>query len=258
VSLPVAALTSAGVAGIAWWSRTLTPGGVVAAWTVGVLVLEGTGWAGGAVLAAFFVASNLVSRLSGSVPRGNLDPKGDRRDLWQVCANGGPAALAAVAAPAISGLALWLVTISLAAAAADTWATSIGARSRIPPRLLWSGRRVPAGTSGGVTLAGSAGALAGAAIVAGTGAVAGDLPFLFPVATLIGFAGMLVDSLLGGALQGHFHCPRCNQPSEWRIHRCGSPTVRRAGLAWLNNDGVNFLATALAASAGFAAWRLLD
>ena len=221
-------------------------------------MLHGTGWAGGAVLAAFFISSNLVSRAGGGVVDTHLDPKGDRRDLWQVYANGGPAALAAVAAPADTGLAIWLVTASLAAAAADTWATSIGARSRVPPRLLWSGHTVPAGTSGGVTLAGSVGAAAGAAIVAATGAFASGLPTLLPAATLIGFAGMLADSLLGGVLQGHFHCPRCDQPSEWRIHRCGSATVRRAGLAWLNNDGVNFLATGLAACAGLAAWRLLD
>jgi uncharacterized protein (TIGR00297 family) len=230
----------------------------VAAWTVGVAVLHGTGWAGGAVLAAFFVSSNLVSRAAGRGLRTDLDPKGDRRDLWQVYANGGPAALAAVAAPVDTGLAIWLVTASLAAAAADTWATSIGARSRVLPRLLWSGQPVPVGTSGGITLAGSVGAAAGAAMVAATGAAATGLPVLFPVATLIGFAGMLADSLIGGVLQGRFHCPRCDQPSEWRVHRCGSATVRRAGLAWLNNDGVNFLATALAACAGLAVWRLLD
>jgi uncharacterized protein (TIGR00297 family) len=254
----VAALASAGVVGIAWRAGTLTGTGAVAAWTVGVLVLHGSGWAGGAVLAAFFISSNLVSRAAGQVPGGDLDPKGDRRDVWQVYANGGPAALAALAAPSPTGLAIWLVTTSLAAAAADTWATSIGARSRVPPRLLWSGQPVPVGTSGGVTLAGSMGAVAGAAIVAATGAFSTGLPLLFPVATLIGFAGMLADSLLGGLLQGRFHCSRCDQPSEWRVHRCGSATVRRAGLAWLNNDGVNFLATALAAGAGLAAWRLLD
>ena len=254
----MAALAGAAVAGIAWRTGTLTNPGAVAAWTVGVLVLHWAGWAGGAVLAAFFISSNLVSRVAGRVVGSDLDPKGDRRDPWQVYANGGPAALAAVAAASHPALAIWLVTSSLAAAAADTWATSIGARSRVPPRLLWSGRTVPAGTSGGVTLAGSIGAVVGAAIVAGTGAMTAHLPFLFPVATLIGFAAMLLDSLLGGLVQGRFHCPGCDQPSEWRIHRCGSATVRRAGLEWLNNDGVNFLATALAVAAGLATWRLLD
>jgi uncharacterized protein (TIGR00297 family) len=258
VPLPLAAVVSAGVAGIAWRAGTLTRAGALAAWSVGALVLHGTGWNGGAVLAAFFIASNLVSRVGPPESPSDLDPKSDRRDLWQVFANGGPAALAAVAAPADYRLRIWLVTASLAAAAADTWATSIGARSRTSPRLLWSGLTVPAGTSGGVTPAGSAGALAGALIVSAVGAAVSGNPLLVPAGTLIGFLGMLLDSLVGGLLQGRFHCPRCNQASEWRVHRCGSSTVRRAGLGWLNNDGVNFFATALAACAALLAWWWLD
>jgi uncharacterized protein (TIGR00297 family) len=258
VPLPLAALVSAGGAWIAWRAGTLTQSGALAAWSVGVLVLHGSGWNGGAVLAAFFIASNLVSRGAPRVPPGNLDPKTDRRDLWQVYANGGPAALAAVAAPVDYPLRIWLVTASLASAAADTWATSVGMASRVPPRLLWSGRTVPAGTSGGVTPVGSTGAFVGALIVSGAGALASTNPVLVPAGTLIGFLGMLLDSLVGGILQGRFHCPRCDQPSEWRVHRCGSATVRRAGLRWLNNDGVNFFATALATCAGWLAWRWLD
>ena len=258
VSLPVAALTSAGVAGIAWRTGTLTGTGAVAAWTVGVLVLDGTGWAGGAVLAAFFISSNLVSRAVGRVTAGRPRSQGRAaRSLAGLCQRRPRRGWPRWQRRSDPRLAIWLVTASLAAAAADTWATSIGARSRVPPRLLWSGRPVPAGTSGGVTLAGSVGALGGAAIVAGTGALFAG-PLLFPVATLIGFAGMLADSLLGGVLQGRFYCSRCDQPSEWRVHRCGGATVRRAGLVWLNNDGVNFLATAFAAVLGLAAWRLLD
>lgn len=256
--LPLAVIVSASVAWIAWRAGTLTFSGAIAAWTVGSLVLHGTGWEGGAVLAAFFVSCNMVSRLESGTVTPYLDTKGDRRDLWQVYANGGPAAIAAVMAPTDSRLGIWVVTVTLAAAAADTWATALGSRSRVPPRLLWSGEPVKPGTSGGVTLAGSAGALIGALVVSGTGALAAGLPLLVPIGTLIGFAGMLADSLVGGVLQGRFHCPRCNQPSEWRVHRCGSSTVRRAGLGWLNNDGVNLFATTLAACAALAAWRWLD
>jgi uncharacterized membrane protein len=109
-----------------------------------------------------------------------------------------------------------------------------------------------------VTAVGSAGALAGGLFVSGVGAIAAGNLLLVPVGTLIGFLGMIVDSLAGGMLQGRFHCPRCDQASEWRVHRCGSPTERRTGLGWLNNDGVNFLATALASCAGWLAWRWLD
>jgi uncharacterized protein (TIGR00297 family) len=222
----------------------------VAAWTVGLLILLGTGWEGGAVLAAFFVSSSLVSRFARSFSR--VDPKGNCRDYRQVYANGGVAALSAILGSRDPRLALWLVTSSLAAAAADTWATSVGGWSRLPPRVLWSGRRVEPGTSGGVTVLGCLGAFAGAALVAGTGALASRLAFLFPVGTLIGFVGMLADSTLGGWVQGRFFCPTCEQASEWRIHRCGTPTIWLGGVPWLDNDLVNLLATALAA--GIAAW----
>jgi uncharacterized membrane protein len=101
-------------------------------------------------------------------------------------------------------------------------------------------------------------ALVAAFIVSVAGALASGSPVLVPAGTLIGFLGMLVDSLVGGLLQGRFHCPRCDQASEWRVHRCGSPTVRRAGFGWLNNDGVNFFATALTTCAAWVAWRWLD
>lgn len=250
--LPLAAAISGAVAFAAWRARTLTPTGAIAAWSVGLLVLWGTGWAGGAVVAVFFVSSNLVSRIGAPRTPAGLDPKGDRRDLRQVYANGGVAAIGALAGLADISLGIWLVTTTLAAAAADTWATSMGARSRIAPRLMAFGPTVLPGTSGGMTLVGSAAAAAGALVVAATGAASARMPLLLPAATLIGFAGMVTDSALGAFLQGRFHCPRCDELSEWRVHRCGTPTIRRGGFSWLDNDWVNFLATVFAAGAGLA------
>ena len=249
---------SAGAALIAWRARTLTPSGALAAWTVGVLVLRGTGWQGGAVLAAFFVSSNLVSRLRPRVAPPGLDPKSDRRDLWQVYANGGAAAVGAGVGIIDGALGIWLVTATLAAAAADTWATSVGVSSRTLPRLIWSGRTVPPGSSGGMTPAGTAAAAAGALVVAATGSVAAGLPMLLPVGTLIGFLGMLADSTLGALLQGRFRCPACDMASEWRVHRCGAATIREGGMAWLNNDGVNLIATTLAGCAAMGVWYWLS
>jgi uncharacterized protein (TIGR00297 family) len=228
----------------------------MAAGTVGLLVLLGIGWEGGAVLAAFFVPSSLISRFARTFP--GIDPKGNCRDHRQVYANGGVAALCAILGLRHPSLALWLATASLAAAAADTWATSLGSWSGVPPRLLWSGRAVAPGTSGGITLLGSMGALAGAALVAGVGALVARLPVLFPVGTLIGFLGMLVDSILGGRVQGRFFCPSCEQPSEWRRHRCGTATIGLGGIRWLDNDLVNLLTTALAAVMAALVWVRLS
>jgi uncharacterized membrane protein len=187
-----------------------------------------------------------------------LDPKGDRRDPWQVYANGALAGIGGGIGIVNFRLGIWLVTCVLAAAAADTWATSIGSRSTLPARLIWSRRTVSAGTSGGVTAAGTGAAAAGAFLVSTVGALVAGMPILVPAATLIGFLGMVVDSTVGALLQGRFHCTACNMASEWRVHRCGRATARTSGIAWLNNDVVNFFATTTAATAGLAAWYWLS
>ena len=240
------------MAALAYRAATLTGSGALAAWLVGVLVLHGTGWQGGGVLAAFFVSSSLVSRGAPSPP--GLDPKGERRDHRQVLANGGVAAAAALLGLRDPALGIWLATSALAAAAADTWATAFGARSAVPPRLILGGGVVSRGTSGGVTLLGCAGGAAGATLVAATGAIASGMPALLPVAALVGFGGMLLDSALGAAAQGRFSCPGCAERSEWRMHRCGRPTTHEGGLAWLDNDGVNLTAGAGAAAVAWAGW----
>jgi uncharacterized membrane protein len=202
------------------------------------------------------VSSNIISGVFPARPS-PLDPKGERRDAWQVYANGGPAALAALTSIDMS-MKLWLVTASLAAAAADTWATTVGAHSRGPTRLLGSSITVPPGTSGGVTPAGCIGAACGAMLVSAAGALAVGRPSLFAAGTLIGFFGMVLDSYAGSRWQGRFHCLHCDQPSERRVHRCGHLTERRAGVSWLSNDGVNLLGSALALAAGWASWAWLD
>jgi uncharacterized membrane protein len=219
---------------------------------VGSAVLAGTGWQGGGVLAAFFVSSNLLSR--GAPRPAGLDPKGERRDHRQVLANGGVAAAVALIGLSDRALGLWLVTASLAAAAADTWATALGARSAGTPKLILGGSPVPPGTSGGVTALGTLGGGIGALGVAGVGALASGISILLPAGALVGFGGMVLDSALGAAAQGRFRCPQCAAPSEWPTHRCGAATVHEGGLPWLDNDGVNLASSAAAALAAGAAW----
>jgi uncharacterized protein (TIGR00297 family) len=250
----LAVLVSAAAALAGRRAGALTTAGAVAAAFVGAAVLAGTGWSGAFALGVFFVLSSLVSRLA---PERSAEAKGSCRDHRQVLANGAPAALGGIAGLVTPDLGLWMVTSSLAAAAADTWATSFGAWSRRPPRHLLTGAPLVAGANGGVTPLGTAGGLAGALVVAAAGGLPAGAAPLVPAAALVGFTGMLLDSLLGAAVQGRFRCPRCNVPSEWRVHRCGAPTVAEGGWAWLDNDAVNALATSWGAGGGAAAWLLL-
>lgn len=247
-------MISLAVAAGGYLARALTRGGAVAATLVGTAILWRTGVPGLAALGAFFIGASLVSRLAPDAGVRALDAKGTTRDPWQVLANGGGAAAAALLAGTAEA-ALWAVTASLAAAAADTWATSTGGWSRSPPRHVLTWKKVPPGTSGGVTLLGSVGALAGALTVGAAAGLAGGSAALLPLALTIGMGGMFLDSVAGALLQGKFHCDTCAQATEQRVHRCGAPTRRVAGLPWLTNDGVNALATIAAAVLGFLAFR---
>jgi uncharacterized protein (TIGR00297 family) len=178
---------------VKWLSRR----GWAAALAVGLATIYGFGWRGVTLLLAFFVSSSLLST------------KGTTRTERQVIANGGVAALAALAAnwAACAG--------ALAAATADTWATEIGSRSPTMPRSITSWKAVPAGTDGGMTLLGTTGGIAGAGFIAGVSYLLGYRGAL--VIAAAGAAGMLLDSLLGATLQGR--------------------------VRWMDNDAVNLAAT---------------
>src|SRR5262245_10294523 len=143
MAIHYAALLSIGIAVLAWRFRALTGDGALAAVAVGTTILAATGWPGFAVLGTFFGSSTLVSRLAATTAKDPTEPGPEIRDKWQVLANGGFAAIGALADLWIPGLGLWLVTATLAAAAGDTWATSLGALSPRPPKDILSGKVVP-------------------------------------------------------------------------------------------------------------------
>lgn len=224
----------------------LTRTGAVAAAAVGAAILPGAGWPGAAALVTFFVGATAVSRLEGTGPAA--------RSASQVLANGGPAAMAALTAALLGApdLAVWMAVCSLAAAAADTWATGIGATAPRPPRHLFSGRPLAPGTSGGVTWRGTGGAIVGGALTAlAAGMVARDLRLTL-AASVIGPVCMLLDSALGATIQGRFSCAACGALVEHR-HHCGGPTVPAGGFAWLSNTGVNLIAASAGALLGWLA-----
>ena len=255
ITLATCLATGVALAGVA--ARALTPGAGLAAAVVGTAIGVGTGWPGLVGLGAFFVSSSVVSRLTERFQPAWVDAKSNRRDPWQVWANGGVAAVGGLLG--LIGheqVALWIVLPSLAAAAADTWATSLGALGRGDPIHVWRRVRVPKGTSGGVSLIGTVGGMAGAGIVALLPCLLGVPSVLCQAAFLLGILGMVADSILGGTVQGRFECPECGLPSERTRHRCGAPTRLAGGIPWLGNDGVNLLATLLAGLAGWGWWAV--
>ena len=110
---------------------------------------------------------------------------------------------------------------ALAEAAADTLSSELGEVLGGEPRMLTHFRRVPIGTDGAISVAGTAAGCAAALIVSAVASVAlgigaGDAALV----ALAAIIGLFTDSLLGAVLENR-------------------------GL--LNNDAVNFLSTIVAA-----------
>lgn len=215
---------------------------------MGTAVYGSGGWPNAAILLAFFITSTALSRLGRARKRALADiGKQGARDGWQVLANGGVAAMCALLAQGQDGA--WQVAFAgaFAAATADTWATEIGTLYGGTPRSVLSGAPLATGLSGGITLAGSLAQIAGAVAIALTAALAHASNGIAAIA-VGGIAGSLVDSLLGATLQARYYCNACARACESDPHVCGANPSLRGGISWLNNDGVNALATAAGAA----------
>ena len=244
----VGGLLGSGVAVLAYWRRTLTVDGALAAAIVGCVVFARGGIPAAAALLAFFTSSSALSCV-GQIRKAGLplaQTKGAQRDAWQVTANGGFATLCIAIGKPMAFVG------ALAAAAADTWATEIGLLSRRQPRLLTTLRTVEPGTSGGVTPEGLAASLGGALVVgAAFAAVGRPRGAALKTAALAGVSASLADSLLGATLQAVYWCPACRLTTEEAMHaRCRGRTELRRGYPWMTNDTVNALATLAGASIG--------
>ena len=210
---------------------TLSRGGALAACLVGTLVWACLSWSGYAVLVTFFVLGSGATKIGhGTKRRLRLaQGRGGRRRAANALANGGVAAACAVFALLTPHTSLFIFAFacSLAAAAADTAESEIGQIWGRPTWLITTLRAVPAGTDGGVSIVGTVAGWLAAALTVGVGGVLGLYPLsaIGPL-SLLALAATLAESVVGA-------------------------TLERAG--WLDNHGVNFVNTLLAALLG-AGW----
>ncbi len=145
--------------------------------------------------------------------RGLAEARRGRR-ASQIVANLGVAALFAAAGSYEGCIA------ALAEAAADTVSSEIGQAIGGPAWLITSLRRVPAGTDGGVSVAGTLAGIVAAGVIVGVGALHRALWPHKALVFIAACAGLFFDSLLGA-------------------------TAERRG--WIGNDLVNFASTLFAA-----------
>ncbi len=228
--------------------KALTLGGTAGAMLLGSIVFSIGGIFWVIPMATFFVLSSIMSKigkLKRTILKGMVE-KGSQRDILQVYANGGVSLIMAVLYHFTEFDLFYLMFLgSLAAATADTWGTEIGIFARNEPRHILTFNRVPAGTSGGITVLGTSGFFMGAGILTLSGIfpISGSILRLFVIIAVSGIIGALIDSIVGATVQAQYRCPHCQKTTEKLIH-CGSyKTTLVSGIRWIDNDVVNFICT---------------
>jgi uncharacterized protein (TIGR00297 family) len=162
------------------------------------------------VVLGFFVLGNLVTRYRFKKKEKEGVAEGIRT-FRNVFGNGGAATIYVILYYLISDNPISIVLLfafiaAMAAATADTFATEIGQAHEMKPRLITNFKRVDVGTSGAVSLLGTIGALAGAAILSSVPIILSlfsdfDRLLIFIIPTISGFIGCNIDSLLGATVE---------------------------------------------------------
>ncbi|KON87050.1 hypothetical protein AF332_09660 [Sporosarcina globispora] len=234
-----------------YYFRLLTLSGSIAAFIIGAATGWGFGLYGLLVLGFFFASSSIWSKFKGHKKEifEKKHAKGSRRDWQQVAANGGTAAIASIL-NLLMPSPVWLMAflISLAAANSDTWASEIGSLNKKPPLSLRTWKPIETGTSGAVSLLGTFAAIAGSFAIALLSLMLFSVSFYEALLIgIFGFAGNLIDSILGAFFQAEYKCLVCSANVEKTEH-CGQPASLIKGRRFADNDFVNFfsgLASAL-------------
>ncbi len=247
-------LFAALIAVVSYYVGFLSLSGAIAACVLGTIVFGLGGFSWAVILVGFFFSSSLLSKVfkRQKAQMQEKFSKGNRRDVWQVWANGGVAGIFVIFHVFFPDQTWpWLAFCgALAAVNADTWATELGVLSKKKPINLVTGKQVEPGTSGGISLFGTTYSVLAAAFIALLAIIFwpkyipdGTFPhliFVFMGITSAGLLASLVDSLLGATIQAMYYCPQCKKETEKTpVHLCGHETRFERGWKWLNNDWVN-------------------
>jgi uncharacterized protein (TIGR00297 family) len=200
------------------------------AWTGGLAcfaLFAGAGPGAFATLAALFAGTWISTRLGYRRKQElGLAERREGRNARQILANLAVAAAAALIFGA-TGNGVWTVAVvaALAEAATDTVASEVGQSQRRDARIITTGARVSAGTDGGVTFLGTVAGLTAGLAIAFVAAACGMVALRWMwIPVVAGFVGMLADSVMGATIQGR---------------------------GWISNQGVNFVATLIAAAMAY-------
>ncbi|MBR6086100.1 MAG: DUF92 domain-containing protein [Spirochaetales bacterium] len=236
------------IAGIAYAAKSLTAAGAVEAFFMGNIILWTTGFSGFLLFFLFFISCTIVGKISKSIRSSSLakevaEKKGHTRDFVQVLANGLMATIAsALWSASLETKALVMFGAVVAEATSDTFAGEIGRLSKKKPVSILNFKPVPVGLSGGVTVLGLVAALLSSAVIAFFWYRWFDMVTISGAVLVgtMGFAGCIMDSVLGAGVQGIYYDPKFKQFSEDK-KKDGRDLELSRGLRWVDNDMVNLM-----------------
>jgi uncharacterized protein (TIGR00297 family) len=206
------ACVNLGLAAACWVFGLLTLSGCTAALIIGASIWGCLGWPGWVVLLAFFLGGTGATKFQYAAKHrlGVAQADGGSRRWKHAWANAGAGVLCAAFSLYFRiqedvqhrEAWVWAFVACFAAALSDTLSSEFGQLAGRPPRLITTGKPVPAGTDGGITLAGTLMGLLGAALLSVLGRSIGLTPVRATLPILLaGLSGNLLDSYLGATLQ---------------------------------------------------------
>lgn len=223
------------VAVLGFIAGTVTVGGALAGLAIGTAIALGGGWGAWGVLLVMFVTISATTRLrrAHKSAAGIAEDRGGRRGAPNAVANTGLAAWLCLLAAGSVDPTWWLVAAiaALITAGSDTVASEVGKAFGRTTWLVTSLRRVAPGTTGAVSLEGTAAGVASAFGLSALAAAWQVLPWaVVPIITLAATGASLMEGAIGA-------------------------TAERSGI--LNNDMVNFLNAAIGAGLALGLWGWL-
>ncbi|GAB6089415.1 DUF92 domain-containing protein [Spirochaeta dissipatitropha] len=253
-----AAGLNAAVALSALKKNAVSRSGAAAGFFLGFLLAVLGGWEVWILLMWFFLSATIIGRIRPEQREAasEVQERGSKREWIQVFANAG-ASLVWVIVYALLPEPVFLAAAAagFSAATADTWSSEIGVLSRQNPVLITSifqrRQQISPGLSGGVTILGTVAGMTGAIGTASLSFVLFegiDLSTALLIAAA-GFAGTLLDSILGATIQAQYRDLKSSLDTE----RQGTHNPLVRGFNWCSNDAVNAIITTVSSVLVFLA-----
>ena len=254
--LVIGILLSVLIAVAAYSRKSLDRSGAIAAIIVGSAIYAFAGLAAWIALILFFVSSSVITQYKkAKKAKLSIEYKNSSRNYKQVLASGLiPAVLSVAYFVTKSEAVLLAVIAAIAVSCSDTWGSEIGVLNKGKNVSITTFKPVPKGESGGVSLLGTNASLAGAFMIA-VFFVASQLATSSPslmhglqilaLITLLGFAGSIIDSLLGAKFQVKYIDSKTKSITESEQTN-GKLNKQASGVKFINNDMVNLLSSVVA------------